>query len=103
MSIRGAYSVLALKKFNVPQAKPNNIALQCEYLAMHAKMKPCTLDPHECVLGHKGVVSEDGLCFDPIEQPNIAALVTRGYHELRERECLGTEINRAMAFAHDAP
>jgi len=76
-----------MKKFKIPQAKKGRIALQCEYLATHAKMKPCTLDPHECVLGHKGVVSKDGLQFTPIEQPSIEAPL---------RNCPKLKIEKAL-------
>ena len=69
--------------YKIPQAKKGSIALQCEYLAMHAKMKACTLDPHECVLGHKGTVSSDGLAFTPIEQPSIEATL-RNCPKLKE-------------------
>ena len=62
-----------MKKFKIPQAKKGSIALQCEYLSLHTNMKACTLNPHECVLGHKGTVSDDGMRFIPIEQPSIEA------------------------------
>lgn len=58
-------------KYNIPQAKLGSIALQCEYLASHSKMKPCNLKPKECILGYKGIVSKDGISFTPLEQPSI--------------------------------
>jgi len=62
-----------MKKFLIPQAKPNSTALHCEYLNIDGKMKPCDLDPHECVMGSRGIVSPDGMSFTPIEQPSIEA------------------------------
>jgi len=62
-----------MRKFKVPQAEKGSIALHCEFLNIDGKMKPCSLDPHECVMGFRGMVSEDGLTFTPIEQPSIEA------------------------------
>ena len=75
--------MIKMKKFKIPQAKKGSIALQCEYLNLHTNMKACTLNPHECVLGHKGTVSDDGLQFTPIEQPSIEATL-RNCPKLKE-------------------
>lgn len=58
--------------------------MHCEYLNIDGKMKPCDLDPHECVMGFRGIVSEDGLQFTPIEQPSIEATL-RNCPKLKNR------------------
>jgi hypothetical protein len=91
-----------MRKFKVPQAEKGSIALHCEYLNIDGKMKPCSLDPHECVMGFRGMVSEDGLTFTPIEQPSIEAtlrncpkLKNRVYKRARGCE-EGTQIKENM-------
>jgi len=62
-----------MKGFKIPRALPDHYCTLCEYIALIEgdKLKPCTVDPKECVLMQLGKVSKEyPYSFTPIPSEN---------------------------------